>query len=420
MTMTEAKESPLDHSLLDPKVQECPYHAYKVFREAPVFKMPETGHFVVSRYEDIHYIVRTPEIFSMDIIQGDGHPYTNDERISKLFTDRNWENRTVLSTDPPVHQNYRGLLDDRFTNKYIKALQPKVEELANELIDGFIDKGEIDFVEEFCFPLPMKVIAIILGLPLEDIRHFKRWSVAWVAPYNMSGDDDAAYAYAKEHIEFKDYLAQKFKEKRENPDDDLLSHLVHSTYVDVDGSTRSLTENELLSLSEQLLVGGNETTTHLMASAMMLLMQHPDQMDLLLSDTDKYVRGFVEEALRYESPTQGLYRYAVQDTTLGDTFIPKGSLVHLRFAAANRDDSHFPGADRFDITRKNAASHMAFSQGSHHCIGAPVSRMEAKVAFSILLKRLKNIRLAEGKNDFLHEPSFTIRALHKLIIQFDK
>jgi cytochrome P450 len=180
-----------------------------------------------------------------------------------------------------------------------------------------------------------------------------------------------------------------------------------------------LTENELLSITEQLLVGGNETTNNVMASAMLLLLQHPDQMQLLMSDVDKYIKGFVEESLRYESPTQGLYRYTVQDTTLGETFIPRGSMVHIRFAAGNRDDRQFPVAEKFDITRSNAATHLAFSHGQHHCMGAPVSRMEMKVAFSLLLKRLKNIRLAEGKNDLKHLPGFTLRALEKLVIQFD-
>ena len=417
--MNKPKENPLDYSLLDPQIQQCPYHAYKVYREAPVFQMPETGHFMVSRYEDIYYIVRTPEIFSMDTVQDGGHPYDNNKKIKKLFSDKGWENRTVLATDPPLHGTYRSLLEHCFTNKRIKALQPQVEKLANDLIDQFIDKGEVDFIEAFCYPLPMMVIAIILGLPQEDLEDFKRWSIAWVAPYAMSNDEEAAYRYACEHVELKAYLVKKFAEKRAQPDDGIISDLVHATYTDTAGKQRPLTENELLSISEQLLVGGNETTNNAMASAMLLLLQHPDQMQLLLSDVDKYVKGFVDESLRYESPTQGLYRYTVQDTTLGETFIPKGSMVHMRFAAGNRDDQHFPAADTFDITRSNAATHLAFSHGQHHCMGAPVSRMEMKVAFSLLLKRLKNIRLAEGKNDFRHLPGFTLRALEKLVIAFD-
>jgi cytochrome P450 len=413
------RENPTDYSLLDPQVQECPYHAYKVYREAPVFQMPETGHFMVSRYEDIYYIVRTPEIFSVDTVQDGGHPYDNDKQIKKMFADRGWENRTVLSTDPPLHGTYRRLLEHCFTSRRIKALQPQVEKLANDLIDKFIDRGEVDFIEEFCYPLPMMVIAIILGLPQEDLEHFKRWSIAWVAPYAMSNDKEAAFKYAQEHVELKAYLVEKFAEKRLRPDDGIISDLVHTTYTDLDGKERPLTENELLSISEQLLVGGNETTNNAMASAMLLLLQHTDQMDLLLRDIDKYVKGFVDESLRYESPTQGLYRYTVQDTTLGETFIPKGSMVHMRFAAGNRDDNQFPEAESFDITRGNAATHLAFSHGQHHCMGAPVSRMEMKVAFSILLRRLKNIQLVEGKNDLKHLPGFTLRALEKLVIQFD-
>jgi cytochrome P450 len=212
--MNDKKMNPADYSLLDPEIQECPYHAYKIYRESPVFQMPETGHFVVSRYEDIYYIVRTPEIFSVDTIQDGGHPYDNDERTRRLFAERGWENRTVLSTDPPVHGTYRKLLEHCFTNKRIKALQPQVEELANELIDGFIHKGEIDFIEEFCYPLPMMVIAIILGLPQEDLEDFKRWSIAWVAPFAMGNDRETAFRYAQEHVELKAYLVDKFEEKR--------------------------------------------------------------------------------------------------------------------------------------------------------------------------------------------------------------
>ena len=212
--MSSSNESPADYSLLDPEVQQCPYHAYKVYREAPVFQMPETGHFVVSRYEDIYYVVRTPEIFSIDTLQDGGHPYDSNPVIRDLFASRGWENRTVLSSDPPLHGTYRSLLEHCFTNKKIKALQPKVEQLANDLIDAFIDKGEVDFIEEFCYPLPMMVIAIILGLPQEDLEHFKRWSIAWVAPYAMSGDEDAALKYAREHVELKAYLVEKFAQKR--------------------------------------------------------------------------------------------------------------------------------------------------------------------------------------------------------------
>jgi cytochrome P450 len=417
--VSNQKVNPADYSLLDPEIQQCPYQAYKAYREAPVFQMPETGHFMVSRYEDIYNIVRTPEIFSMDTTQGGGHPYDNDENITKLFSERGWENRTVLSYDPPVHGTYRGLLEHCFTNKRIKALQPEVETLANSLIDKFVEQAEVDFIEEFCYPLPMMVIAIILGLPQEDLEHFKRWSIAWVAPFAMSDDADSAFKYAQEHVELKAYLVEKFAEKRLKPDDGIISDLVHATYTDTEGNQRPLNENELLSITEQLLVGGNETTNNAMASAMLLLLQNPDQMQLLLSDVDQYVKGFVHESLRYESPTQGLYRYTLQDTTLGDTFIPKGSMVHIRFAAGNRDDGQFPEAEKFDITRKNAATHLAFSHGQHHCMGAPVSRMEMKVAFTLILKRLKNIRLAPGKNDLKHMPGFTLRALENLVIEFD-
>jgi len=418
--VTRPKESPADYSLLDPAVQACPYHAYKVYREGPVFQMPETGHYVVSRYQDIWRIVREPEVFSIDTTQDGGHPYDNYSDIKRLFSERGWESRTVLSTDPPLHGSYRSLLEHCFTNRRIKSMQPMVEQLSNELIDAFIDKGKVEFVEEFCYPLPMMVIADFLGLPQQDLEDFKRWSIAWVAPFAMNNDSESAYRYALEHVELKAYLVEKFDEKRRKPDGRVISDLVNCSYTALDGTRRPLTENELLSITEQLLVGGNETTNNAMASAMLLLLQHPGQMDLLLSDIDRYVKGFVEECLRYESPTQGLYRYTVQDTTVGETFIPKGSMVHLRFAAGNRDDGQYSEADVFDITRSNAATHLAFSHGQHHCMGAPLSRMEMKVAFSVLLRRLKNIRLARGSDELKHVPGFTLRALEALDLAFDR
>ena len=149
---------PADFSLLDPAVQECPYPAYEVYRDHPVFQMPETGHFVVSRYEDIYQIVRTPEVYSMDTLQDGGHPYDNNPEIRKLFSERGWESRTVLSADPPLHGTYRKLLEHCFTNQRMKALQPQVETWANALVDNFIGQGEVEFIEHFCYPLPMLVI----------------------------------------------------------------------------------------------------------------------------------------------------------------------------------------------------------------------------------------------------------------------
>ncbi len=413
------RSQPADFSLLDPQVQACPYEAYSIYRECPVFQMPETGHYVVSRYQDIYHIVRNPQVFSMETTRGGAHPYDSNAEISRMFRDRGWESRTVLATDPPLHGSYRKLLEHCFTNRRMKALQPRVEQLTHELIDAFIERGSIEFVESFCYPLPMKVIAQVLGLPQSDLEDFKRWSIAWVAPFAMHGDPELALNYAREHVELKAYLVDAFAQKRRKPDEGIISDLVHARYQDPDGTERPLTENELLSVTEQLLVGGNETTTNAMASAMLLLLQHPEQMKRLRENPDLHMRGFIEESLRLESPTQGLYRYTLQDTRIGDTKIPKGSMVHIRFAAANRDESQFADADSFDITRENAATHLAFSHGQHHCMGAPLSRMEMKVAFGALLDRLQNIRLAPGGDSLCYVPGFTLRALDALHIEFD-
>jgi cytochrome P450 len=181
--------------------------------------------------------------------------------------------------------------------------------------------------------------------------------------------------------------------------------------------TKPLDTGEMLSILQQLLVAGNETTTNLIGSAMMLLLQHPDQMHTLANDPS-LTANFIEEALRMESPVQGLFRVTKANAELGGAAIPKASRVVVMYASGNRDDAQFPGADRFDLRRANAKTHLAFGQGIHFCIGAALARLEARLAFEILLARMKKIRLAAG-NDFAHTPSFILRGLKALRLEFD-
>jgi cytochrome P450 len=405
---------PDDVDLFDPGVQADPYEAYRVLREqAPVWRMPRTGWYVVTRYAELQEVVRKPDVYSMRVGEVLRSPYQDDREVHRIFKHQGWVNPGSLSTDPPRHAKYRSIVDLGFTAKRVRGLQADIEKLIHALIDTWIEEGEVDFIESFCTPLPMRVICDRLGLPAEDLPQLKAWSEAWVLPFAMNLDSDKRQWVARMNVELQHYFVQKFEEKRKHPEDDILSDLVHARF---DGE-RALETAELLSIAEQVLVGGNETTTNALASGMKLLIDNPDQERLLRNDPS-LLGTFVEEVLRLESPTQGLFRVSLEPSVLGGIEIPTRSLVHLRFAAANRDPDHFENPDRLDVRRANARTQVAFSQGPHVCLGAPLARQELLLAFRILLTRLAEIRIAEGQEEFRYVPGFTLRALEKLRIAF--
>ena len=405
-----------DVDLLDTATQQAPYDAYQVLRdEAPVWQMPQTGWFVVTRYADLSEVVRRPEVYSMRVGARLGNPYQTDPEVHRIFKEEGWINPGSLSTDPPVHNGYRGLIDGSFSAKRVRALEAGIEKLVHALIDDFTAGGATrsELVRDFCYPLPMQVITERLGLPLEDMARLKAWSEAWVEPFAMNLGEERRREVARSNVALQHYLVEKLEQKRRQPGEDILSDLVQGRLPD----GRELETPELLSIAEQALVGGNETTTNAIASGVKLLIDNPEQLALLRADPS-LVAGFVEEVLRLESPTQGLFRVTTRDTALHDVAIPRGSLVHLRFGAANRDPRQFPDPDRLDVRRSNARTQLAFSQGPHVCLGAPLARQEMSIAFRALIERLAEFGLAVPAETLRYAPGFTLRALEALPIEF--
>jgi cytochrome P450 len=400
--------------LMDERTLACPFDAYKTLRdEAPVYVMPGTGLHVVTRYEDIAEIIRRPEIFSMRY--GNDSPLFKFAAARKIYEDKGWERMTPLSHDPPTHTLYRKLVDVGFTAGRVRKLESRIVELIERLIDGFAGQDEVEFVKAFCVPLPMTVITDRLGLPFADMPQLKIWSDAWVQPFSLKLTEAEEVKYATLGVELQHYLAEKLEERRRDPGDDLLSDIATARYND----ERPLNMTEMLGLAEQILVGGNETTTNALAMGMRTLIDTPGLEDTLRGN-EAAVKTFVEEVLRLESPTQGLYRIATQDTELAGVAIPRGAIVHLRFAAANRDERQFPNPDQCDVTRRNAGSHMAFSQAHHHCLGAPLARQEMLLAYKCLIERFRNFRFIPGKTRFEYIPNFALRALKELWIGYDR
>ncbi len=408
--------------LYDPKTQENWFPAYRALHEhAPVYRIPGSDTYVICKYEDVLGVIRDPETFSNqpEIHGGEQlieHPearqYYIDHGLGKDTGRARWP---LLGMDPPDHKKYRVLIDkDLLSKTTLRRAQPMIERTVDELIDGFAASGEIEFIRDFAVPLPVRIITLMIGFPLEDIPQLKEWSTAWTLPFMRGLTLEQELEVARQGVAFQDYIRRTADARRREPRDDVITHLVQARYE----GERPLTDHEIASIVDNMYVGGNETTTFTLASGLWLMLRDPAVYDALRADPSK-IPNFAEEVLRFESPTQGLYRIATRDTEIRGVPIPKGSTVHIRFGAANRDGDVFQCPDRLDIDRENVGKHLAFSQGEHHCPGGPLARMELVIAFEKMVARLPNLRLTPGKNDFTHYPGFVLRGLKELHLSFD-
>jgi cytochrome P450 len=405
--------------LADVEVLECPYPTYALLREqAPVWRDPLTGMYVITRYEDLRAILVDTETWSNWRTSNDHDKLTGVPRkVYERFREKGWVPGVSLAgRDDPEHKQMRAMFDKAFRAGKIKELDPFVEALAYELFDGFIDDGRCDFVRQYAVPLPLTIICRQMGAPDEDIWRIKAWTDAWIKGVGFGLSEEEYLWAADMEIEAQHYFQKVFERLRRQPDDTLLSDLVNTVIPEWG---RTLTDNELhAEMMQDTFVGGSETTTNALSAGVMLLAQDPRAWDMLKSEPDKYLRTFCEEVLRLEGPVQGLTRMAKKDVVLHGVHIPKGAVLMVRFAAANRDPAQFGCPDRLDLERKNAGSHLAFSSGTHHCLGAPLARRELYWGFRAFVDRIDDFRLAPGRNDLRHLPNYSLRALKELHIEF--
>ncbi|MFN0144977.1 MAG: cytochrome P450 [Dehalococcoidia bacterium] len=398
-----------------PETVECPYPFYKAMHdEQPVYQVPGAGFFIVTRHEDIKQVSADIESFSSNSGPGVGTGGGGaDDEMRAIVSEGYPSVNTLLSADPPDHARYRGLVNKAFSARRVGSMEASIRQIADELFETFRRKGSVELIHDFAAPLPLTVIADALGVPRSDLWTFKRWSDDSVAPLSGFLTRERQLECARSIVEFQHYFAAKLDERRAQPQDDLLSDLIAAR---LDGET-PLNTAEMLSILQQILVAGNETTTNLIASGTMLLCAHPGQLAAVRADPS-LIGNLVEEALRMESPVQGLFRMAKVDTEVGGVKIPAGSRLILMYAAANRDEGVYSCPADFDVSRDNARTHLAFGHGIHFCLGAALARMEAMIAFETLL-RLPNLRFAPDKNDLTHVPSFILRGLKALHLEFD-
>ena len=387
-------ETPGGEPLLDPAVQADPFRYYQRLRETqPVLRMPGTGFYVLTRYEDLRTVLRDTETYSntLDLEELSGErARTLGALFHQRLAEKGWPHvPTLHQSDPPEHTRYRRLLNKVFSPGRVRQMIPDVQRICDQLIDSFAGRGRCEFVSEFAFPLPGIVISEQLGLAAGEIGTFRRWADAMLAPaQGLLTDEDAAIAYADIEAEAQHYLADVFAARRARPTGDLISALVAAS----DQEDRPLSMPELQNLLQQLITGGYITTADAITSAMWLLIEHPEQGRLLTEDPS-LIKTFAEESLRMLAPVQGLFRKATRDIEIHGVPIPAGSILHVRYGAANRDAEAFAAPDTFDVNREHVMRHMSFGQGPHACVGAPLARQELVTAFERLLARLDDLRL---------------------------
>ncbi|MEM6625952.1 MAG: cytochrome P450 [Pseudomonadota bacterium] len=417
----DPKSCPLHEvDTFDAEFLQDPYPFYARLRdEAPVFRDPKNNVVYVSTYDLIRDVNSKPRIFSNKFgaqLRSGGVIEQDPEELA--IASQGWSVvDTMLTADPPEHTRYRKLAMKAFTYKRVLHMTEYVHDMVEELIDA-MPEGGCEFKSQFASKVPMYVISDALGVPREKFDTFEEWSNAFIVQLSGVAEKPMRLWAAGKILEFQKYFVEVIEEKRANPTDDVISDLVHADLSE-EGDERKMTYEELLSILQQLLVAGNETTAHTLTAGIYYLIQHPEQMQKL-QDDPSLIENFVEETLRYLSPTNNMWRVALEDAEIGGLPIAKNDLILLRYGSGNRDAAKFENADDFDISRENAKEHLAFGAGIHTCLGAQLARKEMVTAFPIVLKRLKNLRLDTSKTDLQYLPSILMRGVFNLHVLYDK
>jgi cytochrome P450 len=399
-------------------VQQCPHLYYRAMQEqTPCFRIEGTDLFMVTRHESVTPILRDTATFSSRFGGAGEMPQgAVVERIKEIIASGYPQVPTMLTIDPPHHTRYRGTVAPYFTPKRMAELREPVQRIVDRLIDH-LPTGTFDWVTHFAVPLPIEAIAQVLNVPADRMADFTRWSDDSIANIGSVISDERRIESFMGIVEFQHYFAEQLERRRAAPTGDLMSDLVQAEIDTDDGTKRPLEMAEMLSIVQQLLVAGNETTTKALTEAARLLAEHPHVWERLRADPAGYAPLVTEEVLRLTTPTQGMFRVVTRDTEIDGVPVPKGSRVIVVFAGANRDPKVWgDDPDRFDPDRPNLKEHLAFGKGVHFCLGAPLSRVEMQVALETLGRRVRSIELDDA-NDFRYHPSFMLRGLVRLDVR---
>jgi cytochrome P450 len=359
----------MNYNPLLPEVQADPYPYYAELRDkAPVAWIEPMQAWAVSRYADVDFILRSPRLFSSAL--------WNETASGDLVVVP--EAPGLLSMDPPDHTRMRKLANKGFTPRLIRAMEPHVREITQDLLKPLAGQTEIDLVTALSVPLPVIVIAEMLGVEVERRADFKRWSDAVMRTLNRPTDEAVRAEIRRQITEFRAYIEHMIDKRRTEPGDDLIT-----AFVQAEEERQVLTSIEILGLTVLILGAGNETTTNLIGNTVLALLDHPEELAKVRAEPAS-VPALIEEVLRYDSPVQVVFRQTTEAVELEGGKLPAGATVLVLLGAANRDERKFPEPDRFDVER-NPQDHVGFGYGIHYCLGAPLARLEGRLALEALL-----------------------------------
>ncbi len=378
-------------NLFDPAFRENPYPFYAESRaRGPVAQIDPFGAWLVTGYDAVVEVLKSPGAYSsaamhLAMTQND-RPDSEDDGPPPM----------VITTDPPKHDRMRMLVNRGFTPSRIGRIEPRIREIAADLFAAMDARGECDLMADLAVPVPVRVIAELLGVDPDRFEDFKRWSQAAIAIFGKPVSAEVRDAANASIDELSAYIEAAVEERRAEPRQDLISVLIEKEAED------ALTLDEVVGFVILMLIAGNETTTNLIGNTAIALLQNPDQLAAVQAEP-ALISNLVEEALRYTSPVQLLFRQTLREVQLGGVTLPAGAIVLPSYAAANHDPTRFPDPDRFDVKR-NAQGHLAFGLGIHFCLGAGLARLEARVVFEGLVSRLEKLRRRDSSVRWSESP----------------
>ena len=396
-------------NLLEPTVLANPYPFYRpLLEQHPVYWDQYVKAWVCVRYKDVLFALHSHQLSAKRIPSVDQLLALGLKDIAPLYATLEQQ---LLFIDPPDHSRLRRLMSTAFTTRKVEAMRPYIEDIVHRILDRVEGTGFMDIIHALAYPLPLTVIAELLGLPLEDRNRLKKWSDDYAA---MLG----SFQYIPDQIveiqqsisEMMTYFRHMIEQRRQHPQDDLISVLI-AAYDQDD----QLTDDNLITNCILLLAAGHETTTNLIGNGILTLLNHPDQLHQVREDPSQLPNA-VEEILRYESPAQYTARLALDDLEISGKRIHKGQVVILLLGAANRDPFQFENPEVFDIQRQGN-KHLAFGYAAHFCLGAPLARLEGQIAIHAVIQRFPRLRLMNEKP--LWRQNVNIRGLSELLVAFD-
>ena len=399
----------LEHDLKHPDNLQDPFPVYRWLRDNdPVHWSESLRGWVVTRYDDALHVLQNPMRFSADRFRKLGEEFASKrasvQDVAAVM--RDW----FVLRDPPDHTRMRRVLHNAFTPHDLARMRPRIQQVVDGLYDRVEERGEMDFIGDFAFPLPATVIAMMLGCPTEDIEPLKTWSdqIATFIGGNQNELDNVEQA-KQGLVSMCDYFRGVIARHKDDPDDGLIGLMLAA---EQDGER--ITSEEIVANCVLLLTAGHETTTGLLGMGLYELLRHPDQLNRLRAEPE-LSDSAVEEFLRYDGPVPAVVKVATEETELGDRQIRPGEMVFPFLSSANRDERQFERPDTLDVAR-GPNRHIAFGYGIHFCLGGPLARVEAQIAFSTLLRRFEAIELVEERPRYM--PQIFLRGLERLPIAF--